>query len=381
MWLLEQSVRQRLSTLEAGGFTPTAEQQLQFDARGFGGDDISSTADGVANINVHGVITNKPSIMSLLFGGGNTTYSGINEALAAADADPDVSEIKMDIDSPGGTVAGFYSTVQAMRNTSKPINVHVSGQAQSAAYGIASQADNITASDPMVRIGSVGVVVDVDTDDGVKSITSSNAPNKRPDVNTDEGVATIRSELDDMEKVFVGAIAEGRKTTDKNVIKSYGQGGTFLAVEAMEIGMIDGIQSSATPKPVKTANLTKANSMNLEELKAQYPDVHAAAVAEGVNKERVRVSAHVTYGESCGVQDQALAAIKNGTELDQAVIAEYMTAGMNRADINARSEETPSADAGTAAVADEENQATRDEELEAKIHAQACEMAGIEVLI
>lgn len=88
--------------------------------------------------------------------------------------------------------------------------------------------------------------------------------------------------------------------------------------------------------------------MNLKTLRAQYPDLIEAAVKEGVDQERKRVSAHLKLGKTTGAMDVAEKAIASGVStLDEEIHAEYLAAGMNRRERDARQIETD--DAGAAA--------------------------------
>lgn len=358
MWLLEASVRQAIEQAQKSGFMPTVEQQTNFEAARIGNDSgansrILSVAGSSAEVAVKGVITKAPSFLAMLFGGGNTTYPEIISALAEAESDPSIKDITLAIDSPGGHFDGLFDTLAAIQSTSKPVKALVSNVGASAAYAIASQADEIIAANRATRVGSVGVVATFAADDGTISITSTNAPKKRPDVTTEEGKAMVREELDAMHEIFVDAIAEGRNTRIDKVNADFGQGATLLAGEALNRGMIDAVADSPL-KVVKNTKTTTASggkkpeigSMDLKELKAQHPDVYAAAVQEGTDQERDRVTAHLIMGEKSGAMETASAAIKDGQGMTATLQATYLTAGMNRSDVASRQDDDAGANAG-----------------------------------
>jgi hypothetical protein len=81
--------------------------------------------------------------------------------------------------------------------------------------------------------------------------------------------------------------------------------------------------------------------MDLNELKMKHPDVYAAAVREGVDNERDRVKAHLTYGEKAGAMDVAVKAIRDGLGITAELQAEYLTAGLNRGDTENREVDNP----------------------------------------
>lgn len=358
MWLLEASVRQAILQAQKAGVMPTVEQQANFEASrlsaGGASSRILSVAGSSAEVAIKGVITKAPSFLAMLFGGGNTTYPEIISALAEADSDPDIEDITLAIDSPGGHFDGLFDTLAAIQGTNKPVKAVVSNVGASAAYAIASQADEIVAANRATRVGSVGVVATFQVFENEVSITSTNAPKKRPDVTTEEGKAMVREELDAMHEIFVDAIAEGRDTSVDTVNAEFGQGATLLADEALKRGMIDAVaapslkvvESTKTTTARSGGNKPEIGSMDLKQLKAQHPDVYAAAVQDGVDQERDRVSAHLIMGEKSGAMETASAAIKDGSGMTATLQATYLTAGMNRSDVGDRQDDEAGANAG-----------------------------------
>lgn len=372
MWLLAAAVRQAIDRAYDSGVVPTADQQVEYEAR-YGLEDgpaharILSIAGDVAEIAVEGVITKAPSFLAMLFGGGNVTYPEIIAALAEADSNPNVARAELRIDSPGGHIDGLFDAVAAIQSFSKPIRAVVHNQAASAAYALASQADELIANNRAARVGSIGIVATFGVDDDIVEVTSTEAPNKRPDPRTDEGAAVIREELDAMHALFVEAIASGRDTTPEKINAEYGQGAVLLADDALQRGMIDSI-AGAPLRVVRSANskTTARNGgeqpeigpMDLKTLQAQHPDVYAAAMQDGITQERDRVSAHLTMGEASGDMETALDAINSGDAMTNSLQAKYMAAGLNRRDQANRQDDDQAAAAaanGAQASADEDD--------------------------
>jgi ClpP class serine protease len=380
MWLLDNDVRQALEAAIAAGAGPNAEQQAQLDATnisalGEGAARIFKSAGNTAEIAVTGVLTNKPNFMAMLFGGGNTTYSDIISAIGIAEQDPTIEKIVFAMDSPGGEISGLFELIETIEATTKPTSTLVSNTAASAAYAIATATDTIVAKNNSARFGSVGIVVDMSLNANKISITSTNAPNKRPDPSTEEGREVIRAELDEVHDLFATSIAKGRKTSVDKVNAAFGQGGMFLADEALRRGMIDSVtqvklQSVTNTNLIQTADNGGDNSkvkvMDLAELKAKYPGVFNAAVGEGVTQgvtqERERVSAHLIMGEASGSLDTAVKACKDGTEMTPTMHATYSAAAMDRTDINAANEDDDAAAAAAAAANAEDDHADTDAE-------------------
>ena len=355
-WLLLDSVRKTLEQAHHSGFQVSTEQQARFEARFFDDDEgsgarVLTIAGDTAEIKIEGVLTNAPNFMAMMFGGGNTTYGDIIGAIASAEQSPEVEKIVLAINSPGGQFEGLFDVLSAIQAATKPITARVINTAASAAFAIASQAGEITASNRAARVGSIGIVASFDIDENEVKVSSTEAPKKNPDVTTVEGQAIVREELDAMHEIFVGAIATGRGTTVEKVNADFGQGATLLAEDAVSRGMIDAVADVELrivkpSEPASSGNQPENATMNLQELRAQHPDVYAEAIALGATEERDRVSAHLTMGEASGDMKTAVAAIQDGSAMTSALQAKYMAAGMNRQDIEARADDDDDAGAG-----------------------------------
>jgi signal peptide peptidase SppA len=110
----------------------------------------------VAVIPMFGVITARPTLYERY--GLTISTQTIGRQVREALADPDVKAVVLDVDSPGGTISGvgeLAADLRAMRGP-KPIVAHADYLVASAAYWIASQADEIIAA-PSAMVGSVGV--------------------------------------------------------------------------------------------------------------------------------------------------------------------------------------------------------------------------------
>jgi len=324
-----------------------------------------------AQITVEGVLSEEPDFWAWLFGMDGTTYKDVRDALALAAADPQVRNVVLAVSSPGGYVDGLFETLAALEAFAKPMSVRAS-QAQSAAFGMAAIAGPITADGPASAFGSVGVAIDFRFSSDIEyvSVTSTHAPDKRPDPRTAEGKAVVVAELDALHELFVDAIARGRSRatgksfTVETVNTDFGRGATYLAEAAKAAGMIDkmprtaksGASASADEQPPTAAERgsEKATSMSTptltkEQIKLQYPEQCAAiateAAATAVTEERDRVDAHLTMGEASGDMKTALTAVREGTKMTVTMQSKYMAAGMRRKDREDRQEDSDSAGA------------------------------------
>lgn len=371
-WLLKKDVAEAMQRERAvRGGKVTADERERWSAAV--GDEksvldtprIMVKAGKTAEIRVEGVLTKNRDIWAWLFYGANTSYREIQAALAAAESDPEIRDVVLYIDSPGGHVDGWFDCLGALESFSKTIRVR-SAYACSAAYGIACAAGGkIEAVNAGSEFGSIGVAVMYIHDEAFIDITSTDAPDKRPDPTTEEGKAVIRKELDAIHELFADVVARGRGTTVKDVNENFGRGGVLIAKEAKKRGMIDSIAQPQgaqrrTAAAVGAAPQPRKKQMDESELKAQHPELHAAVFAKGkaegkkegseeaLTAERDRVEAHLTYGKECGALDTAIAAVLDGTDLTKTVMARYMTAGRNKVDREDRDKDASVASDATA---------------------------------
>ena len=114
--------------------------------------------NGVGVVAIEGPILRKPDLFARAFMGA-TDSDEIGDAIREASERDDIKAVFLDVDSPGGTVAGTPELAAAVAslNERKPVYAFSSGLMASAAYWIASQARAIYAT-PSAQIGSIGVV-------------------------------------------------------------------------------------------------------------------------------------------------------------------------------------------------------------------------------
>lgn len=212
---------------------------------------IAEQNGSIAVINVRGVISNRASLIEDLSVGAGTSAERLDQQVRAAYDDPDVKAIVLDVDSPGGSAAGtpeVAETIRSLRGGDKPIVAQVQGLAASAAYWIASAADEVVAT-PSSQVGSIGVITVHEEisrlleEEGVTE-TIISAGKYKAEGNpfeplSDEAREYTQEKVDQLYAMFLIAVAQNRGT-DKNAVKNdYGQGRVMLADDARKIGMID----------------------------------------------------------------------------------------------------------------------------------------------
>jgi signal peptide peptidase SppA len=183
---------------------------------------------------------------------GGTSSVDFRVALRKAQNDESVDSILLQIDSPGGAVAGTFEAAKdvARANAVKPVYAHVEDLGCSGAYLLASQARRITA-DTTSFIGSIGVVTSLVDESaalakaGIKVITVSTGGMKGAGADgkvTDEMIAETQARIDAIGEHFISAVSSGRKMTIASVRK-LADGRVHIAQEAKQLGLIDEVAS------------------------------------------------------------------------------------------------------------------------------------------
>jgi signal peptide peptidase SppA len=204
----------------------------------------------LAVINLSGFITQKPSIMSILFGG--TSAEAFAQAVVGALGDDSIGAVVMNVDSPGGTVFGVPEAAAAIRAVrgSKPLLAVANPLMASAAYYLASQADEIVAL-PSALVGSIGVyVAHVDESKALEreglNVTEITYGRRKAELSsaaplTEEARTALQDRVDYYGKLFESDVAKGRGIQVSTVRANYGEGAIFTAKDAQAAGLIDRI--------------------------------------------------------------------------------------------------------------------------------------------
>ena len=137
----------------------SAEQIQAMEAREFRG---PKTDNGIAIIPITGTLVNRAHGMDAL--SGMISYASLTDQILDAAVDENITGILLDIDSPGGEVAGMFDLVDTIKEarTMKPVFASANDHAFSAAYAIASAADRIfvTRTGGVGSIGAIAIHVD-----------------------------------------------------------------------------------------------------------------------------------------------------------------------------------------------------------------------------
>lgn len=209
--------------------------------------------EGIAVIPIYGSLVKRS--MGVDAASGLTSYSDIATLLDAAAADPSVSGILLDIDSPGGEASGSFEVARRVREVaaSKPVWAVANDAAYSAAYAIAASAQRLFVTETG-GVGSVGVIalhVDQsakDAQDGYHytAITAGAHKNNYSPHEPLSGAAKseLQTEVDRLYAIFAEHVAQMRGL-DVRAVRST-EAGLYFAANAVSAGLADGVQTLDT---------------------------------------------------------------------------------------------------------------------------------------
>jgi signal peptide peptidase SppA len=212
----------------------------------------TQSTGSIAVLPLYGVITQRGNMVNDLSGPGSTSTQQFSSVLRELMADESVSQILIDIDSPGGSVYGVAELAEEIfsARSTKPVIAIANSLAASAAYWIGSAASEFYIT-PGGEVGSIGVwqahqdFSRALEEAGVKTTLISAGKFKvegNPYHPLDpDAQAFMQSRVDDYYAAFTKAVARGRGVPIGEVRDGMGQGRVFGAEAALSQRMVDGI--------------------------------------------------------------------------------------------------------------------------------------------
>jgi signal peptide peptidase SppA len=211
---------------------------------------LSKSGD-VAIISITGSLTHRPTGLSAMSGLAN--YEQMDAQLDSAMNDSRVTEIVLDVNSPGGMVSGlfdFADRVSAAKKI-KPITAIVNESAYSAAYLIASAATEIIVP-RTAGVGSIGVITahidkSAANEKEGKKVTYITSGARKADGNPDEplgddALQAIQSRVNASYELFVEAVAKNRGL-DASAVRAT-EAGVYIGSDAVSAGLADKVMSA-----------------------------------------------------------------------------------------------------------------------------------------
>ncbi len=327
---------------------------------------------GIAMIPVNGKLMNRGGVMDAM--SGVSSYESIIAAIQQADADPTVNGLLLEMDTPGGEVAGLAAMTQTMNGIKKPLWSIANSMSASAGYHIAASTQR-TAVVPSGTSGSVGTVI-VMRDiagaldrQGIKHAVIRSG-SKKMQASGIEGISaeaiTRAQELVDAEsKKFFQHVSNKRGIDMQAIIDL--QGAALTADEALAAGLIDQVatvhdfhqsmvaamrKGSARAASSSAASATATHSKALllsrkgphamnEDFCHTAADLSAAVTAAastsrnegtliGATQERARIKA-IMHADTASKRPTLAAKLAFDTDMSPAVAADILGASAEEA--------------------------------------------------
>ncbi|HBM9818428.1 TPA: signal peptide peptidase SppA, partial [Escherichia coli] len=208
--------------------------------------------DDIAIIPIMGGLTHRMTFIDAMCTGGLSSYEGLRRGFDEALADESIKTIVLHIDSGGGEASGCFELarhIMASRGQKKII-AYVDEFACSAAYALASSAEEIIAS-PDADVGSIGVIMvhqeltkafekNGVTINVIKAgeFKGMGSPFQAL---SEESKERLQKRINDTYATFTGFVAESRNLSEEAVKNT--EANVYSAQEALELGLINSIMS------------------------------------------------------------------------------------------------------------------------------------------
>lgn len=209
-------------------------------------------AGTVAILPVYGVLIPRADVFTEMSGG--TSVQRLQAAFRDAVEDENVTAIVLDVESPGGSsdlIPEFANDIRSARGT-KPIVAVANTRAASAAYWLASQAEElvVTKSGDVGSIGTFAAHQDISKQLEMEGVTVTLVASSKEKVEaspfqplSEEAQAEIQRHVDYVQGMFESDVAKGRGVSVETVRSSFGRGRMFRATEAVKLGMADRVDT------------------------------------------------------------------------------------------------------------------------------------------
>lgn len=274
-------------------------------------------ATGIAVVPVHGSLVRRA--IALDAASGLTSYGDIAAMLDAAAADPTVSGILLDIDSPGGEAGGVFELAQRIRavDAIKPVWALACDSAFSAAYAIACAASRVFVTQT-AGVGSIGVIamhVDQSVRDAQEGyrFTAVSAGDFKNDLSPHEPIdkaalGRLQTEVDRLYGLFVDHVVSMRGMQAKTIRDT--QAGLFFGPDAVRCGLADSLASADQVVSEFTAYLGARNVRGVASrvISAKATDVQSSAsLVLQTNSKEIRMNPETANDPAIADPDDATA--------------------------------------------------------------------------
>lgn len=298
----------------------------------------------IARITIDGPLVKKLSFFSQFFG--EIAFSDIIESISMSNKNENVHEIHLIMNTPGGEVNGVHAVASAVRNSPKKVVAFADELMASAGIFIGSQASQIVAASPNSLIGSIGVLTVgfVPDKDFFVVLSSTDAPDKFPDLSTIEGKKVVIKELDALHAVFAETVANGRGVSVEKVNNDFGKGGVLIASDALKVGLIDrvldGNESSSSSSSFSTPAVTKISGQGDDKL---YNDDNSVTqdntgddMADEIKGEELKEKLEISYKNGQNDEKKRVAELMAWEENNQStskIVREAIVSGKSSSEV------------------------------------------------
>lgn len=209
------------------------------------------TDDGIAIVPVQGMLLDRGAWLGDLYGIA-TSYEGLAEQMLRIGKDSAIKTVLLDIDSPGGQVAGLWDLTAEITKLgkSKKIVAIAANMADSAAYAIACAAEEVFVT-RSGEAGSIGVIwmhtsyarmLDAAGMDTTIIYEGDHKPDGNPYQSLSHGArAEMSMQIGDANAKFIAHVAKERDL-DPTEVREF-QARTFCGEKAVASGLADGVKS------------------------------------------------------------------------------------------------------------------------------------------
>lgn len=273
-----------------------------------------------AEIKVSGVLCKEAPWYYDYLGIDYTETLALRSSIEKATADPRVSAIALRVSSPGGQVAGTLEAGDAIHEASKSkrVSAIVEDLAASGAYWLASQADDITATEDSM-VGSIGVYYVLEDSSeaaakaGYKVHVIRSGDHKGTGVPgspvTSDQLKAEQGLIDGLAKIFKASVARGRELADEDV-DQLATGQCWLANDSKAKGLIDQVE------PAGAGFKRMLSEVDMDD--AEQAKKAAEARNEAIASERQRTAELRAAFPGAEDSQFVLAQIESGATVEQA---------------------------------------------------------------
>lgn len=232
----------------------TAEEVRELVGLGAVRPSVPAQRGTVALLPVRGIISHRVEMVNEISGPGGTSMEKFRDRFRSVVDNENVDAVVLDVDSPGGAVSGVPEMADEIFKArgKKPIVAVANTLAGSAAYWLASQADEVSVT-PSGEVGSIGVIAahreesEALSREGIR-VNLIHFGEFKTEGNpfeplTSEARENIQQRVDIVGHKFVETVARGRGVAVGTVTDKFGKGRLVDAETAVSAGMADRIET------------------------------------------------------------------------------------------------------------------------------------------